>query len=450
MSFICAGCVGEPYLQRLVQDAATSESPCEYCNGDAPAADLWTVAQLCDEVLDTFFEESSQTMAVVHFGRTPAGNDLQATISHLTGMPQEAVDIVVEHLASLWYEASSGESRYGDDDPWFVLKSSMAEPLGQAWREMEKSLRSDIRYFNPKAMELLDTIFGELSNDRDNEGQPVVMEAGPGTTLTTLYRGRVFQTEEALAAALRWPERLLGPPVAGIGAAGRMNGQGQPTFYGATAPEICITEVRPPVGSRIALAAFEVIRPLRLLDLRRLATVELRPGASLFDAATRSAAQRRDFLRTLGDRLSAPVVPELQDRDYLVTQAVSDYLAAHRTLNVDGIIYPSAQSRRPDEPPAGDNIVLFRKACDVTDADGGGPTAEIALWEYEEDGPGRWFRPSILFVDRDAPLHGDRSVHPALSLKRNSIVIHDIRAVRYESKPHPVEGVTSLNDRHSG
>ncbi|WP_169801504.1 RES family NAD+ phosphorylase [Hydrogenophaga palleronii] len=433
-----------------MQDAATSENPCEYCDGDASAADLWEVARLCEEVIDTFFEESSNTMAVIHFGRTPAGNDLQTTISELTGMPQEAAEVVVEHLGNLWYEAGSGESRYGDDDPWFVLKSSMAEPLGHAWRDMEDSLRSDVRYFNPKALALLDTIFGELTNDRDKEGRPVVFEAGPGTSLKMLYRGRVFQTDDALAAALRWPERFLGSPAVGIGAAGRMNGQDQPAFYGATAPEICIAEVRPPVGSRIALAAFEVIRPLRLLDLRRLATVELRPDASLFDPATRSAAQRRDFLRTLGERLSAPVVPELQDRDYLVTQAVADYLAAHATLNVDGIIYPSAQSRRPDEPPVGDNVVLFRKACEVTSADGSDITAEIALWEYEEEGPGRWFRPSIHFVDRDAAWHGYRAVHPALSLMRDSIVIHEISAVRYYSTPHPVEGVSSLNDRHYG
>lgn len=450
MSFICADCVGESFLQRLVRDAATSENPCEYCDGDASAADLWKVAQLCGEVIDTFFEESSNTMAVIHFGRTPAGNDLQTTILELTGIPQEAVEVVVEHLGNLWYGSGSGESRYGGDDPWFVPKSSMAEPLGHAWREMEDSLRSDVRYFNPKALTLLDTIFGELTLDRDGEGQPVVFEAGPGTSLKTLYRGRVFQTDEALMAALRWPERYLGSPAVGLGAAGRMNGPGQPAFYGASAPEICIAEVRPPVGSRVALAAFEVIRPLRLLDLRRLATVELRSGASLFDPATRSAAQRRDFLRTLGVRLSAPVVPELQDRDYLVTQAVADYLAAHATLNVDGIIYPSAQSRRPDEPPVGDNIVLFRKACDVTSADSDGTTAEIALWEYEEEGPGRWFSPSIRFVDRDTSWHGHRPVHPALSLMRDSIVIHDISAVSYHSKAHPVEGVTSLNDRHYG
>lgn len=450
MSFICADCVGEQYLKRLVREAATSENPCEYCDGDASAADLWYVAQLCEEVVDTFFEESSHTVAVMHFGRTPAGNDLRTTIAGLTGIPQEAVEVVVERLGGLWYDADSGESRYGDDDPWFVVKSSLAEPLGHAWREMENSLRSEVRYFNPKALALLDTIFGELTNDRDREGQPVVIEAGPGTSLKRLYRGRVFQTEDTLVAALRWTERFLGSPGVGLGAAGRMNGQGQPAFYGATAPEICIAEVRPPVGSRVALAAFEVVRPLRLLDLRRLATVELRPGVSLFDPTTLAAAQRRDFLRTLGERLSAPVVPELQDRDYLVTQAVADYLAANRTLNVDGIIYPSAQSRRADEPTAGDNVVLFRKACDVNDSNGERATAEIALWEYEEEGPGRWFRPSIHFVDRDKSWHDHRALHPALSLVRDSIVIHDISAVRYDSKVHAVESVTSLNDRHYG
>lgn len=450
MSFICPGCVGEPYLRRLIEEAATSENLCGYCEESQQSADLWMVANLCDEVIDTFFEESSHTMAVVHFGRTPAGQDLHETISQLTQAPQDAIEVIVEYLGNLWFDADSGESRYGDDDPWFVRKPSMAEPLGNAWREMEESLHSDVRFFNPKATLLLDKIFGEIADDRDSEGQPVIMPAGPEAPLGTLYRGRVFQTDESMASALRWPERFLGSPAPGIGAAGRMNGQGQPAFYGATTPEICIAEVRPPVGSKVALAAFEVTRPLRLLDLRRLASVELRNGASLFDRATRAAAQRRDFLRTLGDRLSAPVVPELQDRDYLVTQAVADYLAAHDTLNVDGIIYPSAQGRRPGERVEGDNVVLFRKACEVSDADGSQATADIALWEYEEDGPGKWFSPSILFKEREIPWQAHRSVHPALRMKRDSLAIHDIIAVRYDTRPHSVSSVSSLNDRHYG
>ncbi|MCZ2498908.1 RES domain-containing protein [Xylophilus sp. Kf1] len=446
VSFICADCVGEPYLQRLVSAAAKADQPCEYCDRDLPAADLWDVASLCEEVLETFYEETGDTMAVRHFGHRPAGSDLQTTIMALTGIPEEAVNVIVEHLGTIWYDRDSGESRYGEDDPWFMLKSSMAEPLGHAWREMQDSLRSDVRHFNPKALKLLDQVFSQLSHDRNQEGQPVVFDAGPGTALTTLYRGRMFQTEEALVTALRWPERFLGSPAVGLGAAGRMNGQGQPTFYGATHPEICIAEVRPPVGSRVALAAFTLTIPLRLLDLRRLATVELPTSTSLFDPATRSAAQRRDFLKTLGERLSALVVPELQDRDYLTTQVVADYLAASSTLNIDGIIYPSAQSRSPQEPALGDNVVLFRKACDVQNSDGTTGTAEVGLWRYEEDGPRRWFRPSIHFADRETAPPPYRLEHPALSLDRNSIVIHDISAVRYFSESHEVDSVASFHD----
>ncbi|WP_080573156.1 RES family NAD+ phosphorylase [Achromobacter kerstersii] len=449
MSFICSSCIGDTFLRRFVEDASSDETPCEYCDAKS-AADLWMVTELCDEVLDTFFEDSSNTMAVVHFNYTPAGEDLPSTVARLTGMPQEAVEAVVESLASLWHDPSSCESRYGDDEPWFVRKASMAADLSHSWREMEESLRSDVRYFNPQAIHLLEKIFGELANDRNMEGLPVVVEAGPGTPLSTFYRARVFQTDGALTEALKWPERLLGSPAAGIGAAGRMNGQGQPAFYGATSPEVCIAEVRPPVGSRVVLAAFDVIRPIRLLDLRRLATVELSPESSLFDPNTRAAAQRRDFLRTLGDRISAPVVPELQDRDYLVTQAVADYLAAHLALNLDGIVYASAQNRRPDEPPAGDNVVLFRKASDVEDAHGNQATAEVALWEYEEEGPERWFHPCILYPEREAYRHGPKPQNPTLSLRRDSIVVHDVRAVRYETKRHEVDVVSSLDDRHYG
>lgn len=100
MSFICADCVQEPYLQRLVQDAARPENPCEYCDCAGPAADILHVAKQCEAVLDTYYEESSHTMAVVHFNRCPAGNDLRTTILQLTRMPENAVDDVVEYLGT--------------------------------------------------------------------------------------------------------------------------------------------------------------------------------------------------------------------------------------------------------------------------------------------------------------------------------------------------------------
>lgn len=439
MSYICAECVEEPCLKRLVQENARPKHLCSYC-GSTTAVDLWVIALRCEEIIDVFFDESSDTMAVRIYDRTPAGNDLQTTVEELTRLPWETAEIIAGYIHKIWYDAD-GETRYPDGDPYFVRKSSMAGSLGHAWQNMHESLRADARFFNPKAAVLLDSIFGQLISDRDRSGNPVVIEAGPGTSIESLYRGRVFQTEDPLIEALCWPERYLGSPAVGVGAAGRMNGQGQPAFYGATHQEICIAEVRPPVGSKVALASFRIRRPLRLLDLSRLASVEISRDGSLFDPATLSAFERRDFIRTLGQRLSAPVVPELQDRDYLVTQAVADYLAAEERLNLDGIVYPSAQGERRGERAAGCNVVLFRKACGVTDAEASEPTALAELWMYEDDGPGRFLNPSIEFKDQRERWHSRPGIEPALELVRDSIVIYDITGVRYDADPNPVEHV---------
>jgi RES domain len=60
-----------------------------------------------------------------------------------------------------------------------------------------------------------------------------------------------------------------------------MNAGGIAVFYGANEPNVAIAEVRPPVGSKVAVARFEIIRPLRLLDLTALAAVSER--GSVFD-----------------------------------------------------------------------------------------------------------------------------------------------------------------------
>ncbi len=441
MSSICADCVQDHYLKRLIEQTASEANPCEYCESLA-GIELWDLACLCDAVISRYYELTSNSKAVVVYGRDPEGDNLHDTILKLTGIPEDAVESVVDDLSFIWFDRDSGESRYGEDDPWFSRRS-LADSLGHAWQEMEESLRSDDSVVDTQT--LLGTIFNNLTNDRDSTGSEVIIEAGPAGSLKTLYRGRTFQTDKALADALSHPEQSLGPPPAGIGSAGRMNRLGQQAFYGATDAGICVAEVRPPVGSRVALAEFEVTRPLRLLDMQRLAKIELATDASLFDPATTAVVERRDFLRTLTQRLSAPIVPDLQDRDYLVTQAVSDYLASHPGLCLDGIVYPSAQSRFPGTAPTGHNVVLFESACHVEDADGDKATAKVTLWEYEEDGPGRYFRPEIHFVERNVGDQEDLTFRPSLRLRRGSIVVREITAIRYDFTPTDVTTVASTD-----
>jgi hypothetical protein len=136
-----------------------------------------------------------------------------------------------------------------------------------------------------------------------------------------------------------------------------MNAQGISVFYGATREDVAIAEVRPPVGSRVAVAKFEIARPLRLLDLTAANTAH--EDGSIFDPSLKERLARAAFLRSLGALMVRPVMPDDEAIDYLPTQAVADYLAASNEPHLDGIVFPSAQVEE------GSNVVLFNHAARV-------------------------------------------------------------------------------------
>lgn len=137
-----------------------------------------------------------------------------------------------------------------------------------------------------------------------------------------------------------------------------MNARGISVFYGANKPEVALAEVRPPVGCWVGVARFEIIRPIKLLDLQALKGVAAE--GSLFDPAFATLANRLAFLRKLSERIVRPVMPDDEAFDYLPTQAVADYLATEAANPVDGIVFPSVQA-----DDGGLNVVLFHKAAGV-------------------------------------------------------------------------------------
>lgn len=114
-----------------------------------------------------------------------------------------------------------------------------------------------------------------------DNSNPLIIAAGPETAHAAFFRARVFQNEKELLSALKKPDLELGPPPASASRAGRMNARGISVFYGATNIETAISEVHPPVGSQILIGRFDIIRPIRLLDLNALSTV--RVSGSIFD-----------------------------------------------------------------------------------------------------------------------------------------------------------------------
>jgi len=448
MKFICGNCIQDAYLRSILQG---KDRTCSYCRAVGPCHDLEKLGDACLDVLASFYEETHNTMAVVHFNRSPEGKDLQDTLQHLKVVADAALGDLVAETLRQWQDAQrdSPDEWEEEDDPWFKFNAVRVYRADHLWRQMERSLHREARFLNRKALDILDRMFADLHTSATSDGGPVIVMAGPGHPISRLIRARVFQTDEALDDALAHPARNLGTPPVGASQAGRMNAKGQAAFYGATSERVAIAEVRPPVGSWVVTAPFVLAREMRLLDLSALAEVRMDPTQSLFDPESILRAERRDFLRALARRMVRPVMPDHQDRDYIVTQVVADYLAGLGPEAIDGIVYSSVQVRRT-EAEQGVNVVLFHHASGVYGA--GQPyRADVHLWEYEDEGPGMWLDPRIRLKDL-APLEalrwsvgqaegeaGESGFKPSLRLDVHGLDVHEVRQVHIETYPSRVD-----------
>jgi len=226
------------------------------------------------------------------------------------------------------------------------------------WRRFENSLKTEARFFSRTAANQLTSIFDGIGKLLTCDGRPLVVDAGPGTSFHTLYRARPFQSDDKLQAALSRPDIFLGSPPAHLANAGRINARGISVFCGTNSKKAAIAEFRPPVGSQVVVAQFDIIRKLRLLDLTALN--DLRDTGSITDFGLAGRREDAVFLRSLSERIAQPALFDDEPSEYLTTQAIVDFLATESSVPIDGIIFPSVQA-------IGDvfDVVLFHKAARV-------------------------------------------------------------------------------------
>jgi hypothetical protein len=229
-----------------------------------------------------------------------------------------------------------------------------------------------------------------------------------------------------------------------------MNARGISVFYGATEASVAISEVRPPVGSKVAVATFSILRHLRLLDLTALEAVH--DDGSIFDPSLKGRLERVAFLRSLGNRITRPVMPDDEAFDYLATQAIADFLATENEPLLDGIIFGSVQAEN------GRNVVLFHKAALVEAMEFPEGTEVEAQSGYNtEDGWEADYSVSERTPPLVPPAPEDDHLSPfhlpfptpllpeeyetrkeALRVDAASVEVHEVNWVKYHSTPHKV------------
>ena len=390
--YVCHECIGDEFLASEVK-AQCDPLVCHYCGETREAITLENLADRTHGALQKHFRltpdypsEPDEYMQARERRWERRGDPVEYIIAETAGLDERVARDVTAFLSDRhghWAIREGNEDPYGAD--------AMYEPLSPndshfefTWEVLCDELKSNPTLFSAKLEEIrecilddeghfilrigedshqhhefcedmLAFIFGDLNSHVTGDDKPVVREISPGEEDALVWRARAALSEEELKAIVELPSRTLSSPPPTLAKAGRMNVEGSPVFYGAMDQQTCVSEVRAPVGAHVVVGRFNLLRPVRLLDLDALSNVYAR--GSCFDPDYSEQEGRAAFLRQLVREISRPVMPKDEALDYLPTQAVAEYLSTKVNPRVDGVIFLSSQTGGD-----GRNVVLFNHA----------------------------------------------------------------------------------------
>lgn len=385
---VCHACIGESHLKAEIKRFGRPK-PCAYC--DHTRLRTVTVTWLARRIDDVYREMVRFAEESVHF--SPEGAAWIATgasPSELIADLISAADttIATDIVSQLGSDHAYDIHRDGDTD-WYdegnetyELETPHDPRFHDAWQSFCKSVKHTRRFFSEDATAVLDMILGPILEGRRRPYRGAIRTIGPGDEQRFLYRAR-----QANDAATR--HRIYGAPITELSAPpvtsatpGRMNPAGISVFYGSRDAETAVAELRVPVGGTAIVGRFEIIRPLRLLDLTRLERID--NDMSPFHPDYVETSSHAKFLQGFHHEIRKPIVPGREPLEYLPTQVVAEYLWTRDPNSVDGVIFRSSQVSGARE-----NVVLFPRSCVVANA-ADEPRREVTrshAYSADEDDP---------------------------------------------------------------
>ena len=449
---ICCDCVTENYLINYISSNGEVQK-CSFCHYEIETILLSELIEKIENVFLNYFEvtrsEPNHWEEIFINDRESdyywerKGCTFQEILDDNWIYNSDASNLISEILRDKYYDMESAqmhEETHFDSDIHYELKHNYGEVLLNEWNTFKKILKSESRFFNEKVEKILKTIFDDIESSATYTGESVITEAGQNCRIKSLYRARVFQSNDELLKALCEPEKSLGPPPSHLASSGRLNSQGISVFYGSIDKPTTIAEVRPPVGSKVVVAEFNIVKSLKLLDLKKLEIIENK--TSIFDPLYKEKNEKTSFLSQLCRLITQPVMPHDESSDYLPTQVVAEYLASRSDFNFDGIIFPSVQVGN------GLNVTLFHKASLVNPiVMKKGTVLKATDRIYEDDEFYTNYEVKGSFPKNSIEEIIELEFSPSLSVNLQSIEVHHIKSVMYSTDEYPVDRtVVESND----
>lgn len=229
-----------------------------------------------------------------------------------------------------------------DHERWFAVGP---------WHNIAHELVHGRRFFNDKARSFFEWLISEAleAEDPERPGTPALvtsLDAG-----ANFFRSRIASGEQESRTFAENPAVALGVAPKERAANNRMSPAGVPLLYVSRELDTCIAELRPSIGDTVVVARFRSTAPLKFFDFTMLSRRLRHAALSFFDPSYRKRSEHRMLLEYLHEEIARPV--RLNDTDYVMTQALAEYIRYDERWAFDGIAFRSVQ--RED----GVNYVLF-------------------------------------------------------------------------------------------
>jgi len=438
--YICHACVGEEYISQLILNSGKANRNCSYCRKRKKSLPLEELSPKLHKLFMEHYEQPEEGPFYYNAG-DPAVYIIQDQLS-VEEQPAKDLFSVLEYENNDFH----GIDTIYDESYHYIKVKRSEDSLGIAWEKLEESLKKESRYFNHHVKDFLDGLFIDIEKLQTKKNQSAINTAEIDMTF---FRARVFENEEDVEKALQHPERYFGPPPHELAPSGRMNARGIPVFYGSTSPKIAVAEVRPVVGSYVVVVPFRTLCEMRILDISALSGLR-EVGGSIFDDQVTVLNDKANFMRTLSRKLTLPVTGKNPDNEYLITQAVAEYLSQSEENKLDGISFNSTQHpRNKGETTMHQNVVLFSKSARIKGAEPNSRSYQVELYENAEYD--HWF-----FNPTLQPLEGNKrnkhsfsyfsdKLEPSLEIRADQIVIHKVKGVSYDTNPTKINLLAPLH-----
>ncbi|UXU92102.1 RES family NAD+ phosphorylase [Burkholderia sp. S-53] len=355
--FLCPECVEDDILKGMIPTA--SGRLCCSCNRTTNAGSLHVFSKVAGSMLRKRFEEFDDTHHDYRNGLTLS----QAFDKILRIKNKDVCDLVAEHYREVCpasdNEFFAPDMRYRRKRPRFEGREQERVFAEQRWIGQTQMLKHSRRYFNKEVQKFFSTLFDValLAKNRSifEPTHAAIRHVSEGKEIVRARRIAGADISGLRESILKDPKTQLGPPPLTVAKHNRMNPAGVPLFYGADNIQTAIAEVRPSIGDEVALCKFRTTRDLRLFDFTRFDQPLEHQITSHWLDNYEEREEALVMLKYLHRLIAQPARSE--ETDYVMTQAMAEFLHYEVVGGFDGIIFGSVQ----DE--SGKNYAIFEDSA---------------------------------------------------------------------------------------